>query len=1071
MAGFLETQALQQFTFSGGRVDDAAMAKPDQYVKMDNFLLGPGGKPYLRAASDFFTSSASGPGAATRIIHLTDYDSGTSLLACQGTDLYRAASGATSFTAISGTGTGAQTLGAFRGCSGSQLVQSAEWNKHTFFTMNEAVPPAVAYYTGSLWKVRTAGLPAIAETENYVSATLLASAISLANTLRTKMIDHFTDATDNMHEFNDTVANAMLGSASTNLATLLVLTGELSRAWKAHIDDMYRPDPEYHWYGVAEGPSPLGGNQAQVYHGFEFLPDRISTPADLTEAVDALNDLYIKFYIHSTYSVQWDFHNNTAITGANAISATLRLTPPTTGPQMNRTYDWFTKLVNRFQLAFEDHLEDTNIHSGATSFTPITADILNLRLSSNFSTSVPLDYLLNYLVSTYDAHDQDAETNGAAHARAESANNSLPGVEPSLGPLVRFARILATAPQPVATLAQCMDLYGYLVTAHNAHDKDKYDGTGAHNASSSGDYGVYQGEIELPEVGNYLYGFHYSYTYTVDGVEYEDAGPVLLRTLEDALPPNIEPHIITKIPMLANTSAQNYDTSTTLKIKIFRSSRNGSTLYLVGQVDNDPTTYPTGASYTDRTSDEDLVAGETVYITGGVVDNDPPPMAKYIHVVNDFAYYGYQLDPTEVVPQRIRQSIQGDLDACPGDFYVDLPNSVAGLSSAKGVPLGFTTKGVYRLEGSYNEVGQGALLAVPVSETVGLKGNYSPVVIDDGCVFAGTDGFYFTDGYNLTCLSKGWRRSYQKLIATAAKAQNIRGAYDSYMGRVWWSASDTLEGDHLVVLDLNFGLKDNAVFTTISNASNEFFIVKSLCFYDGRLVRGNDDGAVLYHGVDDQTLSTSFAQDALSGVNVRYPAEIQGPLFDFGTTQLRKWTPKVSASFTTFGQDVAAKFVMLDDKSNFFTLPHVTYTGDNVTTLPTLVEETRRMRAGGFRCNRRQMRLSNASVVSKSDTLGLASISGTTLTIAAGTWPAFSSPREIRIYFSTDNYKTAYRTNSNGGTSSITLTSAPGNATGVSWVIERPGAERWFLDNYQIFFGYIGGSLEDGTSETTGNQP
>lgn len=77
------------------------------------------------------------------------------------------------------------------------------------------------------------------------------------------------------------------------------------------------------------------------------------------------------------------------------------------------------------------------------------------------------------------------------------------------------------------------------------------------------------------------------------------------------------------VPVLNLTAKQN------VKIGVYRTVDAGTTYYKVATVDN---ALVGGASptYTDSTSDDDLVENELLYTTGGVVDNIPPPSCSSV---------------------------------------------------------------------------------------------------------------------------------------------------------------------------------------------------------------------------------------------------------------------------------------------------------------------------------------------------------------------------------------------------------------------------------------------------------
>jgi hypothetical protein len=256
--------------------------------------------------------------------------------------------------------------------------------------------------------------------------------------------------------------------------------------------------------------------------------------------------------------------------------------------------------------------------------------------------------------------------------------------------------------------------------------------------------------------------------------------------------PAINNITIASLPTLASSSGEHYDT-TNIKIEIYRTVNNGSTYYYVGEVTNGTT------GYTDSTSDATLqTAGVTLYTTGGVLENDRPPKAKYVHSTSDFTYYanGYEVSTTgadnEFLAQRLWQSKRGDPDSVPAANYVDIEEPVTGICSIKSIPIVFGANSVYRVDNNYDDFGRNGMIARKISDGVGCVGHLSIVQTLDGLYFAGNDGFYFTDGYQIRSLSaEEFKKSYAALVSTSLQRQRIYGSFDALNKRLLWSVYDS----------------------------------------------------------------------------------------------------------------------------------------------------------------------------------------------------------------------------------------------------------------------------------------
>lgn len=1048
MAGFLETTPLEVKEFDGGMVDDIASAQANEYYQATNVFINQHKKMEVRWGSQLWDTTNPQPNGTNVVRALINYRQDTALFSCSGDKLHRWDGAA--WTAVAG-GSGGD---AFGNITTDAKFSHSEHREQLFITNNEGFRPVKVAPFGGTYKAVTAGLPAVAEPDNYNSATVLASAITLANALLSEMEEHFLDiAGGNLHENNDTASMALITSlGASDLATLLELTGQLALGFKSHIDDMYSSNPDSHWYSLSEGRTGVFYG-ASSYHGRNFTLKRVTAPTTLVEAVEMLNDIYAKFYRHTAFQLMP--HNNLA--SSSPIAGNLRVdTALSSGPQMNRTFAWFERTARTLGDKLNDHLADATAHSLAGGTSTLSAiDVINDEHKTDHTTQYSIAQMLQIWCADYDVHDQDAETNGTTHPNAEYSDHSLSGIDTS-GIFERWAPVLATCKLPDGTLAEAVELYRNLAAAYNGHDYDKNPSGGAHNTN----IGLYQVLEDVPDVGNYIYAFHYAYEYTINGVEYVDVGPPIFRILEDALPPNVEAHEITNIPALTNDSTTNYDLTNT-KLYIYRTTRGGNTYYKIAEI------ACTATDYTDRTSDEELVAGEILYTDGGVVDYDPAPICKYLHIVNGVGYYGNITDGSESLPQRIRQSIKDSPYASPGDFYVDLPYDVQGISSARGIPVAWTKTGTYRLEGVLTETGEGSFEAVPIDETIGLVAPYSIIQIPEGLLFWGTDGIYFTDGYNLRRINSGWITRYRdNYISGDTRKALVTGAYDTLHRRVWWGASYLPTGQNRrgVVLDLAHGIRDNSVFTFAGETDTW---ATAFCWFNGQMLRAAALGYIYKHDPSynrvDPTLSLVLtpANWGTTGLDISYT----GPMFNFGTDAYRKWVSRVGLMFKPNSRDAFFGIVTQDERATSSTLGGVYY---DSTTNRNYVEETRRMAVGGFRCFKKQLVLSTPSsaVVARSDDTGTAVVAGSVATIASG-WGG-QNPIGWSIYFEYDNYTTAFSISSYSG-NNLTLASAPTAGTH-KWIMKgQPKDQRWSLDGYTLHWAPLSGSLEDGSGENSGN--
>lgn len=343
-----------------------------------------------------------------------------------------------------------------------------------------------------------------------------------------------------------------------------------------------------------------------------------------------------------------------------------------------------------------------------------------------------------------------------------------------------------------------------------------------------------------PGAGTFTYAFHYHYTYMVGSQEFQDFGPTTLVQVLNADAPDANAINITGIPVLSNGSDGNYDLAN-VKVFIYRTVDGGETFYKVGEVSNGTT------SFSDSTSDANAQDQLVLYTDDGTVDFELPPLCKFVHVVNNIGYYGSTKEGNEEFNFRVRQSIPGNPSGVPGDFYVDLEDEITGISSTKSIPLVFCTRHVYRLEQNFDRFGRGSIRPVRISDTAGCVSNLSIVQAENFCFWAGQDGFYATDGYQVFKISDNNNTRYQSILENQSQRNRIYGAFNEKDRRVYWAVqrdASNLDNDSLVVFDMRWGVSTKSTFTTWSGES---FRPTSLAFFNGLLYRGDQRGYVFRH--------------------------------------------------------------------------------------------------------------------------------------------------------------------------------------------------------------------------------
>ena len=564
---------------------------------------------------------------------------------------------------------------------------------------------------------------------------------------------------------------------------------------------------------------------------------------------------------------------------------------------------------------------------------------------------------------------------------------------------------------------------------------------------------------------NYVYAFHYRYTYTINGATFEDYGPVTYVSLTNIGAPNVNNVNMTAIPVLANGATLNYDTAT-IKVYIYRTINNGITLYKIGEVTNGTTTF------TDNFADSSITSNLLLYTNGGTLDYDPPPQAKYVHIVNGFAYYANIKSGSQYFTNQIRQSIPDDPDSCPEALTIDVLEEIVGLSSFNDNPLVFTKKRVYRLNGAYNELGQGQVTFEDITKTIGCMSHNSIVQTRYGVFWAGDDGFYWTDGFDFKKVSDSINERYKLLVNSDTRKSRIYAAYDTTENRIHWAVTagnSSTDNDSFYTLDLRWGISEACTFTTRVNGDS--FAPTAIIYYNGNLIRCDRRGYVFQH-------SSSYTSDPKVDTTISYSSWTtktiiplyQSAIFNFGMPMVRKWVPKMLLSMQNV-TNVSVQLTSINDNSSVERDLYVIRYRGNVLwgdsepvwgddtpywSYFNLIEEMRRFPAKSLRCSFKQIEITQAYTnIYNSDTYGTGTVDSALKTVTiSGTWP--TDLVDYFISFETDGYDKQYQiTARNSGTVLTYLdpgTSQP-SGSGVKWLIKGyPKGEIFNILSYVLYF-------------------
>ena len=524
----------------------------------------------------------------------------------------------------------------------------------------------------------------------------------------------------------------------------------------------------------------------------------------------------------------------------------------------------------------------------------------------------------------------------------------------------------------------------------------------------------------------YLYAFHYSYTYLVgaDALQFKDAGSITQVELLNSGDPSVNPNPITVIPVIANGATENFDTSN-IKVEIYRTQDGGDVFYKVGEVTNGTTTF------NDNVSDTALANNVLIYNSDGSLDNDAPPEAKFIHIVNNIALYGYLNEGGQKKPYTLRQSIPGDPDSVPIDLVAEAEDEITGLSSVKSVPVVLCKRKIYRVEGAYDQFGRGSMQLLRLSDTAGCVSNQSCVQAEDGLFWAGNDGFYFTDGYNVRKISDDNNDNYRSMLAAMSDTKRIVGRFDEQNRRIIWALqtdSSSLDNDSCWVLDLRWGVRDDSTFTTWNaKALSSSFAPTSIVFFNKKLYRADKRGFVFVH--DENTYNDPKVDTGSAAANWALEPIVwnfKSLAFNGGSNFNRKIATRIMIAGKNV-TNVSIQINAINDDGKIeralkeirwrknFVWGDPEFTWGNPTCVwnaEGLIEQWRRFPARGLRWSYLQIEITNAyTIITNSDTLGTATfnaVANTALLDDAvnADWPVASVGYDI--YTEADGYQRGF---------------------------------------------------------------
>lgn len=687
-------------------------------------------------------------------------------------------------------------------------------------------------------------------------------------------------------------------------------------------------------------------------------------------------------------------------------------------------------LANAIRTAYEAHRANATEHTAADS-----TNVISAPAAHSLATLITL---VTELLTDFNAHEADDDAGAGSFHDAQEAGDAT----------------LSSTAAPT-TLAECITRLADLRSKYNTHDAD----TTSHDVGSQHQVSAQK----LPTITSgagaltFIYAFFYRYTYTVGDVTFENVSSVATVS-QGSLDSGTKS--IANIPAIANGSTRCWDTST-ITVEIYRTIASGTTFYRVGSVTNGTTTF------SDTVSDANLVNNQRIYTDGGVLEHDQPPPAKFCVIVNDIGWFFGVKEGSTTHATRWRQSLPGNPDACPESLSDDVETDFTGASSIGVYPIAFCRNRVYRMEGFYDRFGRGNVQEREISREKGTVSHNSIVRIPAtafspaGLVFAGTDGFYFTDGYSVKPISTHLVTSYKALVTTTAQEKRIYGRYDSAENRVYWAMSATsssTDNDKLFVLDLNFPpVKDTEwVFTTMSNSNS--WGASAIEFYGTTFVVADYRGYVFKFDTStltDPKVDTGVAVSSWSTSAITY--DYRSFATTFGSVSTFKFIPSITMQCKNRG-NVSIQIKSNNEDSGVFRDlkevrvrdgitwgdPNVEWNDPDINYLwnsSKIIRVLRLFPSGHLRTVYKQIQITNSdTIIYNSDTLGVATSSGSanTMTLDDVSQTLPTDIVDYKVAFSNDSYENEFTISARNSATQLTYSDgsnlAP-TASGLGWII------------------------------------
>jgi hypothetical protein len=527
-------------------------------------------------------------------------------------------------------------------------------------------------------------------------------------------------------------------------------------------------------------------------------------------------------------------------------------------------YAWAIKLANDIKSGMNTHFLSIAQHS--------SADTTHIVVTPDASDIDSLLALTQSLVTAFTAHESDARlSSGRLYHIAQTSTSAA----------------LATALTP-HSVYDCYQILLDFYTKVNLHAHDTVPHTIAYAGNIGPAYPLPVCTPGAPSTGSYLYAMYFTYRYNVGDIQFIERGKPYFLSVTNG---NTVGYSATLTLHGLNSGAIESWDDANVYVTICRTTNGGTTFYEIKDIANS-----TSMTITDTTIDTDLVLKKPAYFEGGVADNDLPPRAKFVEILNDTAFFANVKEGSDVRANRLRISKPSNISACPEFYYEDFDNEITAMSAVGTYPIVFLKNKCYRVEGGFDSSGRGTISKRTISLKTGCIAPKSVVKTKDAVFFAAEDGFYMTNGFSVTKISPDINVTYKAL----PNKQKINGCFDKLRNWVYWSVQRDAflsNNEQMFVANLNYHTPLGGMpFTTWSGGLDPLnFSATALEYIDNVLYRADSRGYLLKHDesvAQDVYVDTAILPNAWNFQTIHYT--LTSVAFDFGITLLRKWAPKIS---------------------------------------------------------------------------------------------------------------------------------------------------------------------------------